>query len=168
MWRSLETARAWKTHLAGGLPPFLPSWVTRLGRPMHLSEPNTSHRRNHQGWGAGLGAGVHAHAIFIPRLPLPLSGLILSHKLCLPLPPPTPHLPACPAELGPRRDAIWPGLAAPSTSEWHGGDWRFQINPAEEGVCPALVLKTADGVAPKTTRRAWKNNLPQHVQPKSV
>lgn len=74
--------------------------------------------------GAGLGAGVHARAIFIPRLPLPLSGLILSHKPCLPLPLTNapPNLPACPGELGPCRDAIWPGLAALSTSEWLGGD----------------------------------------------
>jgi len=70
-----------------------------------------------------VGAGVHTRAIFIPRLPLPLSVLILSHKPCLPLPAPTPPSPCLsPGELGPRRDAIWPGLAALSTSEWHRGD----------------------------------------------
>lgn len=103
------------------------SFSPQLSNPARAAVPlRAKHKSSEKSlrMGAGLGAGVHARAIFIPRLPLPLSGLILSHKPCLPLPLTNapPHLPACPGELGPCRDAIWPGLAALSTSEWLGGD----------------------------------------------
>lgn len=82
-----RAARAWKTHLAGGFPPSLPSCGTVL-RAHCSSQSQTQVSREIT---KDLGGQEFVRALFLARaLPLPLSGLTRSHKPCLHL---SPHKP---------------------------------------------------------------------------
>lgn len=81
-----RAAQAWKTHLAGGLPPFLSSWVTVLGARCFSESQTQVSGEIIKEWGQEF-----RHMLFLSRaLPPPLSASIRSHKPCLHLSPTPP------------------------------------------------------------------------------